>query len=113
MLTKEALPPYSPANPELESFHVGYMFRVDYRPNTPREVLVKVMVSYLAEYRLAVQKTEYEYVYTHGSLRSTDDGEAMTTIARNGIAAREKEGKSVKKRDRRLTWTEESRVVHG
>jgi hypothetical protein len=83
--------------PEIQSFHDGYVFRVDYSSDTPEAVLRNDMLTYLAEYRLEVKKTAYELTYSRGALRSADDGEAMTTIGKNGITERIRQGKSVKK----------------
>lgn len=87
---------------KLESFHDGYIFRVDYDPNTARAVLENDIDTYIAEYRLGIQKSEYKLQYSRGTegklaLRSSDNDESMLAIGRRGIKQREVDGKSTRK----------------
>jgi len=85
-----------------ESFHDGWVFRLDYPPSTPDAVLQEDVLTYLKEYRLKVKKSQYEILYTRDdnnslALRSSDNGESMLKIGHNAIQDRERQGKSVKK----------------
>ena len=85
-----------------EVFHNDYVFRIDYAPDTPDAVLQNDVVTYLEEYRLKVQKSHYDLLYTKGNdgqlaLRSSDNGGSMVAIGRNAISDRLKNGHSVVK----------------
>jgi hypothetical protein len=56
-------------------------FSVEYDQKVTNQELYDDIVSYLGEYRFAVQKYDYELEYSNGALRDSRRGESMSVKA--------------------------------
>lgn len=70
-------------------------FSVEYDPVVTDEELRDDIISYLGEYRFAVEKYDYSLVYSEGSLRDSRRGEPMSVKASRSVKERLMRGEKV------------------
>ena len=70
-------------------------FAVEYDPRVTDQELRDDIISYLGEYRFALQKYDYELEFSDGAVRDTRRGEALSIKAARSVRERMMRGESI------------------